>query len=306
MPAYNQGKYVGEAIDSLKKQSFQDFIVHVVDDGSDDGETPEILKAIEYDKARVFLSRINRGVVYRARKHYQMLETKYLLVLCADDVLAPNFLEKTVEFLDNHRDYAAVGVNIKLFENDIRNVVAKTKYKKEEMKLPNELVNNHIFGSSLMRREALQEVDWGGVYKRYGDWGRWIALLQKGWKIGLVPEYLFYYRQLSTSLSHKAGIGDELEMQKQLLENFKVSYKKYYNEVILGLRKDFLEVLEGKEWLDNQYHRLTSEVEQMNGEIGRMNSEIERLNNELESYRHEGIKAMSKRLAKKLANRLKF
>lgn len=87
MPAYNQGKYINDALESLKNQTFQDFIVHIVDDGSNDGETPKILASIKYDKAKIFLSKINRGVPYRARTHYKKLMTKYILVFCADDVL---------------------------------------------------------------------------------------------------------------------------------------------------------------------------------------------------------------------------
>ena len=50
--AYNQGKYIEEAIDALKGQSFQDFEVFLIDDASDDGYTTEILKNIKYEKIR--------------------------------------------------------------------------------------------------------------------------------------------------------------------------------------------------------------------------------------------------------------
>lgn len=263
MPAYNQGQFIEEALDSLKCQTFQDFIVHIVDDGSNDGVTVEKMKSIDYEKAKVFLNVDNRGVAFRARQHYKMLNTDYVLVLCADDILAPTFLEKTVVFLTNKDDYGAVSTNYRLFNDNVEKYYYEGRYSEEKMNLKNELARNQVLGSSLMRRKALMETDLSGEFSRYQDWDRWISMLEKGWKIGLVDEPLFYYRQVQSSLSHSASIDDELKIRKQLLKKHKSSYKKYYDDVIINMEYAFLEMKESKDWLDGQYNWLKKENEEL-------------------------------------------
>ena len=266
MPAFRYGEFVDDAIRSLKKQTFQDFVVHVVDDGSDD-KTVDKLKFIDYDKARVFLNRDNKGVAFRARQHYKMFNTKYVMVLCADDVLAPEFLEKTVDFLEENAEYGAVSTNIRLFTKRPDDFYAQKSFDAKLMDLKHVLARNQVLGSSLMRKKALNETDLSGGFTRYQDWDRWISMLEAGWKIGLVPEFLFYYRQVPTSLSHSATIENELEMRKKLLKKHAESYRKYYEDIILNMEYAFLEVQEGKNWLEGQYYNLNREVERLNTEL---------------------------------------
>lgn len=280
MPAYNHGDYVAEAIRSLKKQTFQNFVVHIVDDGSDDGVTPQKLERIKYEKAKVFLNKENKGVAYRAREHYKKFKTKYVLVLCADDIIAPEFLEKTVKFLEENDEYGAVSTNIRFFSHDPKDYFYEQKYNEDLMNLEYVLARNQVLGSSLMRGKALEETDLSGGFVRYQDWDRWISMMEKGWKIGLVPEPLFYYRQLPTSLSHSASIGDELDIRAKLLEKHEKSYKKYYKDVILNMEYAFLEMKASKDWLDGEYHRLIKDNTEIKKSKDWLDGEYHRLTEE--------------------------
>lgn len=309
MPAYNQGHFIDDAIDSLKKQTFQDFVVHIVDDGSNDGETPKKLESIKYDKAKIFLNEDNKGVAYRARMHYRKLKTKYIMVLCADDVLAPEFLEKTVEYMEKYEDCGAVSTNLKLFSETPNDAFYLSEYCEKKMTLPHLLARNRVLGSSLMRTKALEETDLSGGFVRYQDWDRWISMTEKGWKIGLIKEPLFYYRQDFKSLSHMAKIEDEMEIRKKLLVKHKDNYQKYYAEVILDMEYAFLEMKEGKDWLDDQYHKHTREIKKINQEIKELNQVIEakngvidELNNELE--RQDSLRFLLRKRIKKVAKKV--
>lgn len=277
MPAYNQGKYIDDAIKSLRKQTFQDFVVHIVDDGSDDGETPEKLKSINYEKAEIFLPDENKGVAARAREHYKMFKTKYVLVFCADDVLAPTFLERTVEFLEKNPKCAVVSTNIIELKNGEE---YEHELNEEKMTLPHMLARCNCLGSSLMRKKALDEVDFSGGFKRYQDWDRYVSMFENGWKAGLISEHLFYYRQHGDSLSHSASIDDEMDIKEKMLKKHAKSYGKYYDTVILDLYHDLLEVQSGKNWLDDQYYKLNTEIKRLNNE----NKELkEKIDNTVES-----------------------
>ncbi|MBO4812805.1 glycosyltransferase family 2 protein [Candidatus Saccharibacteria bacterium] len=289
MPAYNHGAFVDGAIESLRQQTFQKFELHIVDDGSNDGLTPKKLCSIKYDKAKLFLNKDNRGVAYRAREHFNLFKTDYILVLCADDILAPDFLEKTVAFLEKNQRYGAVGTNVRFFVRNPKEYYYEQEYDSKKMILKYELARNQVLGSSLMRTKALKETDLSGGFVRYQDWDRWISMMEKGWKIGLVPEYLFYYRQLPSSLSHSASVEDELKIRDKLLKKHKVSYEKYYKDVILTMEQSFLEMKESKDWLDGEYHRLKKENAAMINKEKELEGKILCLNEELTSLKNSRI-----------------
>lgn len=282
MPAYNQGEYVGEAIDSLKRQTFQDFFVHIVDDGSDDGITPERLDNIHYKKAKIFHNSVNKGVSFRAREHYKLLNAKYILVLCADDLLAPTFLEKVVKRIEKNPKCGIVSTNIYVFSDDSKSIVELDKHK---MTLPFMLSRCYCFGSSLMRKEALENLDFSGGFNKYQDWDRYTTMIENGWEADLIQEPLFYYRQLPDSLSHSLSRDEEVEIRKKMLKKHKKYYEKYYETVIVDMQYHFSEMRIAKDWLDRQYRSLNNKIDELNKKIEEQNNTIESITKERDRLR---------------------
>lgn len=265
---YNQGKYLDASLAALKRQTFQDFEIHLIDDGSTDGVTPEIFAKVDYEKiSQKFPYKSNLGNAKRRFDAYQRLKNKYILDLSADDVLEPTFLEKTVRFLESHPKYGAVSVNLRLFNETPDDAYATTEFDPERMTLPRLLARNHVLGSSLMRKQALDETDLSGGFVRYQDWDRWLSMLEAGWQIGLVPEVLFDYRQNPNSLSHTAAVADEFAIREKILKKHSKSYAKYYESIILDMERAFLELQEGKNWLENQYNNHLAEIDRLNARI---------------------------------------
>jgi glycosyltransferase involved in cell wall biosynthesis len=281
MPAYNQGAFIDETIESLKKQTFQDFVVHIVDDGSDDGITPKELASIKYDKAEVFLNSDNKGVVFRAMQHYKLLKTKYILVLCGDDKIAPTFLEKTVNFLEKNPKYGAVSTDMYYYMDSFEGKPFSTfHFDKEKMGLPAMLSECHCLGSALMRNKALQGIDLSGGFKRYQDWDRWISMLEAGWKIGLVAEPLFMYRLHDKSLSHSSSAKIETETFHKIITKHKELYQKYSVDVMEALFSKFQE-------------------------SGFFNKNLSRQYIELEKQNHELIQQINKPLSRRIIKKAK-
>ena len=107
MAVYNGAAYLRPAIDSILEQTFTDFEFIIVDDGSTD-QTPEILQT--YDDRRIrIISQDNQGPAAAANKGIKASSAEYIARLDADDVAAPDRLDKQVEFLDRNPDYVIVG-----------------------------------------------------------------------------------------------------------------------------------------------------------------------------------------------------
>lgn len=190
MPAYNQGPYIHEAIESLKAQTFQDFEVAIVDDASTDGKTIPILKAIKYDKATVYLNEINQGVGKLARGYYKKLGNEYLFVLCADDKIHPDYIKECVQYLDQNPEKAAVGTSIQKFGDDNSLVHLDRK----DIKLPEMLIANGYLGSSMMRFVAVKEINFGNkeeAFQKHNDYDRWVSILENGWELGVIKNPYF-------------------------------------------------------------------------------------------------------------------
>jgi len=110
--AYNYGRFIEEALQSVLTQSFQDFEYIIIDDGSTD-DTPERMKKYE-GRVRYFYH-ANSGQYQTFNKAIAMAQGEYVAFLDADDTWHPDFLKRSVQFLD-HSEAAMVFCNFSSFD----------------------------------------------------------------------------------------------------------------------------------------------------------------------------------------------
>ena len=99
MPCYNQGQYVAEAVDSVLGQTFHDFEIIIINDGSTDQETISTLESFDRPKCLI-LHTTNQGLAAARNNGIREARGEYILPLDADDRIAPTYLEKAVRVLD--------------------------------------------------------------------------------------------------------------------------------------------------------------------------------------------------------------
>ena len=106
MPVYNGELFVEQAIDSLLTQSFQDWELIVVDDGSKD-RTPQILE--HYTDHRITVIRqTNRGEAGARNTGLRHMTGEYMAFLDADDIYLPEALQNLASYLDGHPEYDSI------------------------------------------------------------------------------------------------------------------------------------------------------------------------------------------------------
>ncbi|MEQ9412629.1 MAG: glycosyltransferase family A protein, partial [Cyclobacteriaceae bacterium] len=93
MPAYNAAKYIGEAVESILNQTFPDFQLWIIDDGSTDG-TRQVIEEIDDVRLSKIYHNENRGRVEVVNEAISKIQTEFFTITDADDVSHPSRLEK--------------------------------------------------------------------------------------------------------------------------------------------------------------------------------------------------------------------
>jgi len=223
------GQYVDEAVSSVLAQTFTDFEIILVNDGSTEQATLELLQSYERPHTRV-VHTPNQGLP-AARNHGIRLATgTYIGCLDADDKYHPQFLEKTIRILetDTDRRYGFVTTWVQAFEG------GSFQWETSDYNVPALLENNVVHVGSVFRREAWEAVGGyntdKGLYG-YEDWNFWISLVEKGYQWACLHEALFYYRIRENSM---LATSNQMrpELVRCIFDYHRDLYQQYAREVI--------------------------------------------------------------------------
>lgn len=227
IPCYNQGQYLDEAVDSVLKQTFQDFEIVIVNDGSTDDFTNNLLKDYNKPKTKI-IETSNQGLSAARNNAIKKSVGQYILPLDADDKIADTFLDKTLKKIEEQPNIKAVGAFVYLFGE------TESKAQPQGGQVSDFLHYNRATATALYRK-----LDWelcGGydetMKNGYEDWDFWIRMLKDGSRLEVIPEYLFYYRQKKESMlveTHKK----HMKVYKKLIEKNIDIYIKHCMDVVL-------------------------------------------------------------------------
>jgi glycosyltransferase involved in cell wall biosynthesis len=117
MPSYNSAPYLKEAVESILGQSFHDFELIIVDDGSTDNSPGLLAQYAARDRRiRILRNDVNRGIVFALNRGLEMCRGEYLVRMDADDIAMPDRLERQIAFMDAHPDVAALGASLRYID----------------------------------------------------------------------------------------------------------------------------------------------------------------------------------------------
>lgn len=200
VPCYNQGNFLEDTIASVLRSTFQDFEIIIVNDGSTDQNTLNVLARIRHEKIRV-IHQENLGLAMARNNGFAVARGEYFLPLDSDDMIAPTMLKESIALLQAHPEVAYAYTDIHYFgdENFILLVPEYNLYKFLWLNL-----HAHC---ALIRKQAFLNV--GGYVKNkdihgYDDFELWIHLGLRGWYGKRIPKPLFYYRRHGRTLCHEA------------------------------------------------------------------------------------------------------
>jgi GT2 family glycosyltransferase len=236
---YNLGHYLDEAVDSVLTQTFQDFEIVIVDDGSTDPQTVRLLS--DYRRPRTRVVHIeNRGLPGARNEGVRQTRGPYVCLLDADDRLEASYFEKAVAVLDRDPAIAFVSHWLRTFGDE------EWEWKPESPDFPALLDRNSINGAALVRREALVAVGLFDESMRSGceDWDLWISMVERGLRGTILPEVLFFYRRRPDSMSRLMMQGDtHVGLYRYLIEKHRDSFAANVVELVLRRQVEKMTVL---------------------------------------------------------------
>lgn len=119
MPVYNVEQYVAEAINSILKQTYQNFELIIIDDCSTD-RTLDICKEFALNDKRIIIIHNERNLKIEGslNKGLEKCQGKYIVRMDGDDISLPDRFEKLKSFLDEHKDIVLVGTSVEIMDKN--------------------------------------------------------------------------------------------------------------------------------------------------------------------------------------------
>lgn len=241
VPVYKAEKYISDTIQSLLAQTYENFEVIIVDDGSPD-KSIEICRQFTDSRIKI-VQQSNRGLAGARNTGIRQAQGDYLSFLDADDLWTPDKLEKHVKHL-NSSPSVGVSFSYSAFIDELGQNIGlyQIPRKIKEITPPYILCRNPIGNGSagVFRRDVFEKIRFqdnlhGKVedfyfdehFRQAEDVECWLRIaIQTNWKIEGVPEVLTLYRITSGGLS--ASALKQYNALEKLLEKVQVNYPDLY------------------------------------------------------------------------------
>ncbi|QWD96838.1 glycosyltransferase family 2 protein [Polynucleobacter sp. MG-6-Vaara-E2] len=200
MPAFNVEDYVGPAIESILNQTYTNFELIVLDDGSSDGTVKIISTYSDPRLKKVFLPE-NKGLVSARNTLVGMAQGKYIAFLDSDDLSDPRRLELQLQYLQsNHLDLCGTD-HIVLHQGSGKLKFSKQRHSDADIRAMIAVCSPLCNPSVMGRAEVFSVVPYLSGNDGAEDYVMWVNLALAGCKFGNVPKNLITYRVHDNQIS---------------------------------------------------------------------------------------------------------
>ena len=203
LPTYNSELHVEEAVSSILSQTFENFELLIIDDGSTD-RTPEIVSSFNDRRLRLVRFIRNKGVSHALNHGLSLSTSRYIVRMDADDVSVAHRLATQLGYMEENADIGICGSHVMTFGD--REYVFSYPTEHEHVKISLLSYNPIAHPSVVVRREALagDVLRYRNRFKHCEDYDLWARCAQRC-RIANIPEPLVRYRMHSCQVSHRCA-----------------------------------------------------------------------------------------------------
>ncbi|MES2314822.1 MAG: glycosyltransferase family 2 protein [Patescibacteria group bacterium] len=228
LPVFNGKKYIKDAIDSILYQTFPDFELIIINDGSLD-VTEKIVASIKDRRITYLKNEKNTGITKALNQGLSSARGEYIVRMDADDISYPARIETLVHFMDVHPEIAIAGSQIQEIgsRNAIRKYPQFVTHVHSGMLLKNEVESSSlIIRKSDLERKSLAYTE---KYRYENEYDLYVRAMSAGLCIANVPEVLLKKRihadQISTYFESRVRGIELMNVQKKYLSFLIKKYK---------------------------------------------------------------------------------
>ncbi len=192
MPVYNGELFLKEAIDSILNQTYSDFELIILNDGSTD-RTEQIILSYSDPRIRYVKNSVNLQIVETLNRGIDLAKGKYIARMDADDISLTHRFEKQVNFLEQHKDISVCGSKIRRFYDG--KLWKSKSYPEYSNRIRATLLIECAVAhpTVMVRREFFESNIYDSEFNKAEDYALW-ALGEQSSKFHNLPEILLHYR----------------------------------------------------------------------------------------------------------------
>jgi len=225
LPVFNAEKYLNEAVDSILAQTFTDFELIAINDGSTDNSGKILQNYAQHDSRIRIFSRENKGLPETLNELIDLARGAWIARMDADDIALPNRLERQLAWL-SQTDADICGSWAQRFDAFDRRLVCPSqsdKTLKIELLFHCPLVHPSI----MMRRSIATSLYYDTFWDKAEDYDLWVRAAESNCRMTNVPEVLLFYRLHSGQTSSKY-----VDRQRQLTNLIREKYWNFMSELL--------------------------------------------------------------------------
>lgn len=222
VPSYNHSKYIEECVESIVNQTYSNYELIVIDDGSTDNSV-EILERLQNKYNFQLVVQENIGLTKTLNKALSLSSGKYISIIASDDYWKTEKIKYQIECLENNLEVKLCFTDV-IYVDGNSKMIDRRSYQERGVKLlqtfEDVLLNAKLPPASLMfKRSDLEKIGGFDETLKVEDLDLWLNILKEGGYAKIIPEKLAFYRDYEGN-THKNKVID-------LVEDHIVTIKKY-------------------------------------------------------------------------------
>lgn len=212
LPCYNAEKFLPLAVDSILNQTYKNFELIIIDDGSTDNSN-SFLHKIQDPRVRVLLNDKNQGLIFTLNRGISEARAEFISRMDADDIATPNRLRIQLDYLQKNA-LDLVGCNAKIFGVETRRILTYPQHE-DAIRLMALFASPFAHPTVLGRRKVF-ELLYSQEYPHAEDYELWTRVLAAGFRCGNVPQVLLNYREHANQISKTKAEQQQASFRKAL------------------------------------------------------------------------------------------
>ena len=271
---YDLGATVPEAVDSLAAQTVKPLEIILVDDGSQDALTRQVVDWLDvYDPAVSVIRSEHRGVAHARNLGIASTNAPHVVLLDGDDLFEPTYLEQAEELLRQRPDLSFVCCALQAFGR------ASYRWKPPPYTVTDAIARGacgHI--STVFRRgvwNAIGGFDEALPAYAYEDIDFWLRALELGFRGAILDDALLRYRVRHGSRYHSTVVrGEYLRAKELLLAKHAAAVRSRGEDIFVSLLDFQREIAAHGGWLDDERSALAERVAAVEDEVTEVRDEL--------------------------------